>query len=88
VGGFLYIAIGMAYNYKFKGQTGVEMIPNIEFWRGLPSLLKVCACGDPRAVVLARADLLVGGLGRGGASRSQDGAVFSYQKITGLCKSG
>jgi len=40
VGGFLYVAIGMAYNYKFKGQTGVEMVPNIEFWRGLPSMLK------------------------------------------------
>ena len=41
MGGFLYVAIGVAYNYKFKGQTGVEMVPNIEFWRSLPGLLKV-----------------------------------------------
>jgi len=59
VGGFLYVAIGMAYNYKFKGQTGVEMVPNIEFWRGLPSLLKVHGRREPRVVVFARADLLL-----------------------------
>jgi hypothetical protein len=40
VGGFLYIAVGAAYNYKMKGQTGMEIIPNIEFWRDVPSLIK------------------------------------------------
>jgi len=40
IGGFLYVAIGVAYNYKFKGQTGVEMIPNLQFWKALPGLIK------------------------------------------------
>jgi len=40
VGGFLYVAVGMAYNYKAKEARGVEMIPNLEFWKDLPQLLK------------------------------------------------
>jgi hypothetical protein len=35
------VAVGMAYMYKVKGATGVEMVPNIDFWRDLPALLKV-----------------------------------------------
>jgi len=35
----LYLGIGCAYNFKAKGARGVEMIPNIDFWRGLPSLI-------------------------------------------------
>ena len=25
-----------------KGASGVEMVPNLERWKGLPSLIKVC----------------------------------------------
>jgi hypothetical protein len=25
-----------------KGASGVEMVPNLELWKGLPSLIKVC----------------------------------------------
>ena len=25
-----------------KGADGVEMVPNLELWKGLPSLIKVC----------------------------------------------
>jgi len=39
-GGFLYVVIGMAYNFKFRELRGVEMVPNVDFWRGLPSLIK------------------------------------------------
>jgi len=37
---FLYLVIGSAYNYRAKEARGVEMVPNIDFWRGLPSLIK------------------------------------------------
>lgn len=40
VGGFLYVVIGMAYNFQFKQLRGVEMVPNVDFWRGLPGLIK------------------------------------------------
>jgi len=40
VGGFVYLAAGVLYNTKQKGLTGTEAIPNIEFWRELPSLVK------------------------------------------------
>lgn len=36
----LYIGIGMALKYKLKEERGVDMIPNIEFWKGFPSLVK------------------------------------------------
>jgi len=38
--GFLYVVIGMAYNYKVRELRGIEMVPNVDFWRGLPSLIK------------------------------------------------
>ena len=37
---FLYLAIGMTYNYKKLGKTGFEMVPNSEFWRDFPGLVK------------------------------------------------
>eukprot|EP00659_Diplonema_papillatum_P015766 gene15766-24081_t len=40
VGGFLYFAIGMAYNYRFKELRGTEMVPNVEQWKELPVLVK------------------------------------------------
>jgi cation-dependent mannose-6-phosphate receptor len=40
VGGFLYLAVGAAYKYKQHGARGADMVPNIDFWRELPSLMK------------------------------------------------
>jgi len=37
---FVYIVAGCVYQRKKKGATGVESFPNIEFWRGLPGLVK------------------------------------------------
>jgi len=37
---FLYIVAGCIYQRKKKGASGVESFPNIEFWRGLPGLVK------------------------------------------------
>jgi len=36
----LYVAVGCVYKAKKLGASGIEMCPNIEFWRDLPSLLK------------------------------------------------
>jgi len=37
---FVYIVAGCVYQRKKKGASGVESFPNIEFWRGLPGLVK------------------------------------------------
>eukprot|EP00004_Rigifila_ramosa_P007937 TRINITY_DN19122_c0_g1_i1.p2 TRINITY_DN19122_c0_g1~~TRINITY_DN19122_c0_g1_i1.p2 ORF type:complete len:229 (+),score=46.03 TRINITY_DN19122_c0_g1_i1:3-689(+) len=39
VGTFLYCAGGVVYNQR-QGVTGIEMVPNIQFWRELPGLVK------------------------------------------------
>jgi hypothetical protein len=36
----LYCGIGMIWKYKKLGVTGIETIPNIEFWRDYPGLIK------------------------------------------------
>ena len=40
VGGFVYLAGGYFYNSSQKGLAGTDAIPNIEFWRELPTLVK------------------------------------------------
>eukprot|EP01064_Diplonema_japonicum_P002912 TRINITY_DN11894_c0_g1_i1.p1 TRINITY_DN11894_c0_g1~~TRINITY_DN11894_c0_g1_i1.p1 ORF type:complete len:276 (+),score=40.09 TRINITY_DN11894_c0_g1_i1:61-888(+) len=40
VGGFVYFAAGMTYNYMRKQLRGVEMVPNLGFWKDLPYLIK------------------------------------------------
>mmetsp|Transcript_33750 Transcript_33750/g.94987 ORF Transcript_33750/g.94987 Transcript_33750/m.94987 type:complete len:256 (+) Transcript_33750:165-932(+) len=35
----IYICGGVGYNY-YKGNRGVELVPNLEFWKDLPYLLK------------------------------------------------
>merc|ERR1711871_852623 len=37
----LYLGGGMIYNYKVKEKRGIEMVPNLEFWRALPGYTKV-----------------------------------------------
>eukprot|EP01060_Flectonema_neradi_P030088 TRINITY_DN42_c1_g1_i5.p1 TRINITY_DN42_c1_g1~~TRINITY_DN42_c1_g1_i5.p1 ORF type:complete len:187 (+),score=39.22 TRINITY_DN42_c1_g1_i5:52-612(+) len=40
VGGFLYFAIGAAFMFKVKGERGVNVIPHVNFWKDLPTLMK------------------------------------------------
>lgn len=37
----IYLLVGSIVNYKFKGAKGVEVIPNLSFWKELPFLIKV-----------------------------------------------
>lgn len=37
---FLYLSIGIFYNFKKLGVTGIEAIPNVDFWRDVPGLTK------------------------------------------------
>lgn len=39
-GGFVYFAAGFAYNFQRKELRGVEAIPQVEFWKDLPFLVK------------------------------------------------
>ena len=41
LGCIAYFAIGIAVKHFVKGAQGIEVIPNINFWVGLPGLLKV-----------------------------------------------
>jgi len=36
----VYLIAGIAYKALREGARGVEMIPNLEFWKGLPGLVK------------------------------------------------
>jgi len=36
----LYLIIGAAVQFKVKGARGLELIPNLEFWKDLPFLMK------------------------------------------------
>lgn len=40
VGGMVYFVAGTMYNQKYKGLTGKESLPNVDFWTSLPSLVK------------------------------------------------
>ena len=40
LGGALYVGIGMLYNFKRHNATGMDLVPNIGFWRELPGLMK------------------------------------------------
>ncbi|ESO96336.1 hypothetical protein LOTGIDRAFT_174858 [Lottia gigantea] len=40
VGGFLYIALGMAFMRTRRQASGAEMIPNRNFWTAIPGLIK------------------------------------------------
>lgn len=36
---FVYLVVGMGYNYH-AGHRGMELVPNIGFWRTIPQLIK------------------------------------------------
>jgi len=40
VGIFLYLAIGMVVKYNRYDARGVDMVPNIDFWREFPGLIR------------------------------------------------
>lgn len=70
VSAFLYFSIGMVYKYKKLGVTGLESIPNIEFWRDLPGLVKD---GIAFTVTKVRACIAKGGAPGGGGGGSSGG---------------
>ena len=37
----VYLIGGLLYNKFAKGASGVEMVPNVDFWKTLPGLAKV-----------------------------------------------
>jgi len=39
IGFILYLAVGYLYNMKFKDRSGMEAVPNIDFWRSFPGLV-------------------------------------------------
>lgn len=41
VGFIIYMVGGACVLYTLRGARGLEMIPNIDFWKGLPSLVRV-----------------------------------------------
>ena len=40
LGGFVYLVVFMAYNYKVKELRGRELLPHQEFWKSIPGLCK------------------------------------------------
>lgn len=36
---FSYCTLGIVYNHFVRGTRGAELIPNLDFWRGLPGLM-------------------------------------------------
>ena len=40
VSGFLYFSIGALIKLKRYNATGADLVPNIDFWRDLPHLVK------------------------------------------------
>jgi hypothetical protein len=39
-----YCVVGVAYNYRVKGERGSDIIPNVALWAELPVLVKDGAC--------------------------------------------
>ena len=37
---FCYLAIGSFVNYKYREMRGVQMVPQLEYWKQLPGLVK------------------------------------------------
>jgi len=65
----LYCGVGMVWKYKKLGVTGIETVPNIEFWRDLPGLIK-----DGIAYFLK---LVKACLAKGGGPASSAGGGYS-----------
>jgi len=36
----VYVVGGMAFQYRFREARGVDMVPNLEFWKTIPGLVK------------------------------------------------
>lgn len=41
-----YFLVGVTVNAVYLGARGMEMIPNLDFWRSLPGLVRVRICGE------------------------------------------
>eukprot|EP00754_Rhynchopus_humris_P039109 Rhum_TRINITY_DN21815_c0_g1::Rhum_TRINITY_DN21815_c0_g1_i1::g.174762::m.174762 len=48
---FVYMGLGIAYNALVLGKRGINVIPNLKFWKGLPALVgdgvRFCMCKKP-----------------------------------------
>lgn len=48
----IYLFLGIIVNYLLLGARGLEVLPQLDFWRGLPSLVRVstffCLIGQQR----------------------------------------
>lgn len=38
---FIYLGFGILFKIFVAGASGIEIIPNIEFWQDLPALIRV-----------------------------------------------
>jgi hypothetical protein len=66
VGGFLYLAVGCVYKRQKMGASGVESVPNVDFWRELPGLV-----GDGFKFTFAKLKALCSGGGSAGGETYQ-----------------
>lgn len=39
----LYLGVGMAWRYSQAGARGLDVVPHLEFWRGLPAACRELA---------------------------------------------
>jgi len=74
----LYFGIGMVYKYKKLGVTGIETIPNIEFWRDYPGLIKD---GIAFSVTKAKACAAKGGEAAASANTGTSGTGGNYSTV-------
>lgn len=40
IGVLIYLFLGIMVNYLLLGARGLEVLPHLDFWRGLPSLVR------------------------------------------------
>ena len=42
----VYLVAGILFNKFHREQTGVDMVPNVDFWKSLPGLAKVSSYSE------------------------------------------
>jgi len=70
VGSFLYVGGGCLFKRQKQGTQGMESCPNVDFWRGLPGLVK-----DGAAFFVLK---IKGLMGKGGNGGGAGGAESDY----------
>lgn len=49
---FIYLGVGVLFKIFVAGASGIEIIPNIEFWQDLPSLIRVSICSSLKLKIM------------------------------------